>query len=250
MGSGPTFNPTDFDTTIQNQIDGIGNMYRGTQLGEPGVKLTKGQIYAVENSQRKIDFQFNPSEISEDVKTNWDEQNPIQSEQQLFQHINFGGRTINFDLFFHGLEAPNGFGSSVKAPGADASAAGRLVARAEEGLIAFAAKRIPFAEGIGTATGILFNKIFPPTTFNQKQNSRQIEQDLKFFRRLMHGSGNKTPPKLIFNWRNYSDAEWILTEYKVKTNMWTKNQIPLMTTVSITLKEAKIPTYLKQPEKF
>jgi len=235
-----TFNPSKFDDFVSNELNDITNFNKKQQLGNPGIKFLKGSFFHVDNLFKDLAFQFNPNRIKDSLKANWAEKNAIQSEQPIFQHLNFAGRSLSFELFLHGLEAPNGYSASVQAPSAG-SYSGKLLKRAEEGLVAFAAKRVPYAEAIGTGTGILFNKFFPPKKEVHMQRTRDILADLEFLRDALHGQGNKPPPKLLFDWEHYYDSEWILTNYDADITMWDKNQIPLMATVSVVLREVKSP---------
>jgi hypothetical protein len=226
------------DNIISGTLDDITNRNKGGKLGEPGLKFQKGSLVNLTSLSDKLKFQFNPSEFEVDHKVNYAKTTPIQSEQPHYQHLSFDGTALKFSLFFNGMEAPSGFYSSVQAP-SSGGFPGYLLKRAEEGLTGFITKRIPFGEVIGTAGGIIFNKILTNAKPQPSLQTRYVQDDLDTLERWMHGVGNKPPPRLQFLWVGYTEFDWILTDYKYKITMMDKNGLPLHATVDITLVRVK-----------
>ncbi len=221
------------DNVINTTLDDITNRNRGGKLGEPGLKFQKGSLVNLENLSDKIIFQFNPTEFDVDNKTNYAKNIPIQAEQPHYQHLNYDGETLKFSLFFNGLEAPSGYYSSVQAP-SSGGFPGYLLKRAEEGLTGFLAKRIPFGEVVGTVGGQL-SKVFTSSKPQPALQTRYVQDDIDTLKRWMKGSGNKPPPRIQFLWVNFTEMDFILTDFKYKVNFWDKHGLPLHVTADITL---------------
>lgn len=222
------------DETISTTLNDVTNRNRGGKLGEPGLKIQKGALVNLDSLSEKLRFQFNPSEFELAFKTNFAKTTPIQSEQPTYQHLSFDGKTLKFSIFLNGLEAPSGYYSSVKAP-SSGGIPGYLLNRAEEGLTGFIAKRIPFGEAIGTAGDLAVNKILTSSKPQQSLETRYVQDDLDLLEKWMHGTGNKPPPRLQFLWVNYSELDWILTDFSYKVTMMDKNGLPLHVTADLTL---------------
>lgn len=204
-------------------------------------RFEKGAFQHRNNPGRVMFFQFNPESIKESKDPKYAVTQPIQSEIPIYQHISFGERELSFSLFLNGMEHPSGRSTTaIKTAPFDNKFGflSRPIDKVADGAAAWALSRIPFAEGIGTAGGILFNKVFTSDPSPQPtENNRDVLQDLSFLDGLIHGSGTLPPPTILFDWRGYRNSAWIVTKLDQETTMWDKNQFPLHVKVDITLKE-------------
>lgn len=190
-----------------------------------------------------FEFQFNPESIAESHSVNYAVTSPIQSEQPLYQHINKGERSVTFSLFLNGLEPPDGHSYTSKTPiggkyiDGKFGALSRPIRHAVDGATGFAAKKIPFAEGVGTALGHL-NRFFGKEVAKQPTKpTRNILQDMEVLDSYMQGSGNGPPPILNFDFPRFYQSQWIMTNITYTTNMWDWDGNPLHVTAALTLKE-------------
>lgn len=221
--------------------NGVNKILQGPKTPQ-AFSFKKGAFRLQSNRSKKyLEFQFNPESMKESRDVKYATVQPIQSELPIYQHVSFGERTLSFELFFNGLEHKSGRATSVAKTAPFDNKLGilsRPLDKVINGAVALGASRIPFAEGVGTASGILFNKIFTSDPAPQPtETNRRVPDDLEALRNLMYGTGNKPPPIILFDWFGYEGSAWILTDLKEEVTMWNKDQVPLHVKVDITLKE-------------
>ena len=230
------------DSADQRIANGFNKILNGPNT-PPAFIFVKGSIVHrddPDNPAKTLDFQFNPESISDDRNVKYHETNPIQSEIPIYQHICAGDRTIKFKLFLNGMEHPSGRSTSAASTAPFDNKFGALsrpIQKGIDGAVSWGLSRVPFAEGIGEGLGILSQIFTADPSPQPTQQNRDVLEDMKKLDDMFHGTGNKPPPVLLFDWRGYRDSAWILTDLKFETSMWDKNQFPLHVHADITMKE-------------
>ncbi len=196
----------------------------------------------------RLDFQFNPQSISDTRSVKYAVTNPIQSEQSLYQHINYGERTITFQLFFNSMEPPLGKAYvSSSPPGSKLvdnqfPALSKPTNQATQNSVGIAARKIPFVDPIGTGLGQVNRFSGKTNTTAKGLPARNVSQDIELLDSFLRGRGDTPPPILKFNWSGYFQSDWILTDLKLDTTMFQRSSAPLHVTADITLKEVSRET--------